>query len=86
MEEEGLIGKFKTRRQIKNAKHIKYINPNVEKISILDLINDEDEHQNLDISNITFTPNINDYIKVNIPETLNTKFDLLKEKYNNRTK
>ena len=34
MEEEGLIEKFKTRRQIKNAKHIKYINPNVEKIFI----------------------------------------------------
>ena len=34
MEEQGLIGKFKTRRQIKNAKHIKHINPNVEKIFI----------------------------------------------------
>lgn len=34
MEEQGLIEKFKTRRQIKNAKHIKYINPNVEKIFI----------------------------------------------------
>lgn len=34
MEEEGLIGKFRARNQIKNAKHIKYINPNVEKIFI----------------------------------------------------
>lgn len=67
--------------QIKYLKNT-YVDANIR----VHLIDDEDEHQSLDVANITFTPNINDYIKVNIPETLNSKFDLLKEKYNNRTK
>lgn len=50
------------------------------------LIDDDEDTHNIDVVNISFTPNINDYIKINIPESLSDKFGILKEKYNNRAK
>ena len=39
---------------------------------------------NINLGSMTFSPNINEYIKTNLPESLSNKFDLIKEKYANK--
>ena len=39
---------------------------------------------NINLGSMTFSPNINEYIKANLPESLSNKFELLKEKYANK--
>ena len=49
------------------------------------LMDDDDINiDNVNLGSMTFSPNINEYIKTNLPETLSNKFDLLKEKYANK--
>ena len=46
---------------------------------VVDLADDD-----INLGNMTFSPNINEYIKTNLPESLTNKFDILKEKYSNK--
>ena len=66
--------------QIKNLKNT-YLDCQI-RVHLMD--DDDINVDNLDLSSITFSPNINEYIKTNLPEGLAKKFDLLKEKYSNK--
>lgn len=59
----------------------KYVDANI-RVHLID--DDVTSLENVDLSSVSFSPNINEYIKTNLPENLNNKFELLKEKYTNR--
>lgn len=59
----------------------KYVNANI-RVHLID-----DDITNIDtinLSSMSFSPNINEYIMTNLPENLNTKFNIIKEKYSNK--
>lgn len=64
--------------QIKNLKNT-YVNSNI-RIHLID----DDEHNLQENSDINFSPNINEYISNNIPESLSNKFNIIKERYNTK--
>jgi len=63
--------------QIKNIK-TKYISNNIR----IHIIEDTDTEESLNINGDVFNTNINEYIKSNIPEHLNDKYESIKEKLN----
>ena len=66
--------------QIKMLK-AKYVDGNI-RVHLID--DDEINIDNVDISSLSFSPNINEYIQTNLPSHLNTKFDYLKNKINTK--
>ena len=66
--------------QIKFLKN-NYLDSNI-RVHLMD--DDDISIDNINLGNMTFSPNINEYIKTNLPESLTNKFDILKEKYSNK--
>ena len=66
--------------QIKYLKN-KYVDCSI-RVHLMD--DDDISIDNINLGSMTFSPNINEYIKTNLPESLSNKFELLKEKYANK--
>ena len=78
-----------SRKNIEKATYtdqIKYLKNKYVDCSIrVHLMDDDDINiDNINLGSMTFSPNINEYIKTNLPESLSNKFELLKEKYANK--